>query len=211
MSHRPTLAPDATTTRRPRATGASRRTAWAMILTGIVGWLASFQLTVDDWRLLRDPSYQPPCNISPIVSCGSVMSSPQGHLFGFPNMLLGLGAFAAVGVLGIAVLSGARLHRRLWLALDAGALAGVVFVHWLIGQSLYELNKICPYCAVVWTVTIALFWYVTLHCLEQGIVPVPRGVLEVVRDTHWMLLGAWYGVIALLVLTRFWPYWSSLL
>lgn len=211
MSHGPALAPDTTTGRHPQPVGASRRTGWVMLLAGVVGWLASFQLTVDDWRLLRDPAYQPPCNISPIVSCGSVMSSPQGSLLGFPNMLLGLGAFAAVTALGIAVLSGARLHRRLWLALDAGALAAVAFVHWLIGQSLYELDKICPYCAVVWVVTIALFWYLTLHCLERGIVPVPRGVLEVVRDTHWMLLGAWYGVIALLVLTRFWPYWSSLL
>jgi uncharacterized membrane protein len=211
MSQGPALAPGATSARPAHAVAASRRTGWVMVVTGVVGWLASFQLTVDDWRLLKDPSYQPPCNISPIVSCGSVMSSAQGHLFGFPNMLLGLAAFAAVTALGVAVLSGARLHRLLWLALDAGALAGVVFVHWLIGQSLYELNKICPYCAVVWTVTIGLFWYVTMHCLEQGIVPVPRGVLVVVRDTHWMLLGAWYGVIALLVLTRFWSYWSSLL
>ncbi|WP_327720253.1 vitamin K epoxide reductase family protein [Streptomyces sp. NBC_00490] len=211
MSHGPVLAPDATTIRRRHTVGASRRTGWVMVLTGTVGWLASFQLTVDDWRLLKDPAYRPPCNISPVVSCGSVMSSPQGSLFGFPNMLLGLGAFSAVIALGIAVLSGACLHRRLWLALDAGALVGVVFVHWLIGQSLYELNKLCPYCAVVWAVTIVLFWHVTLHCLEQGIVPVRRGVLVLVRDTHWVLLGAWYGVIALLVLTRFWPYWSSLL
>ncbi|MEU1479399.1 vitamin K epoxide reductase family protein [Streptomyces sp. NPDC005760] len=210
MSHGPALAPDTTTAGRPHAVGASRRTGWVMVLTGIVGWLASFQLTVDDWRLLRDPSYRPPCNISPVVSCGSVMSSPQGSLFGFPNMLLGLAAFAAVTALGTAVLSGARLHRRLWLALDAGALVGVVFVHWLIGQSLYELNKLCPFCAVVWIATIALFWYLTLHCLERGLLPAPRGLLYVVRDTHWMLLGAWYGVIALLVLTRFWPYWSSL-
>ncbi|MFE9023986.1 vitamin K epoxide reductase family protein [Streptomyces sp. NPDC007808] len=210
MSHGPALAPDATTVRRLHTVAASRRTGWAMVLTGTVGWLASFQLTVDDWRLLRDPAYQPPCNISPVVSCGSVMSSPQGSLFGFPNMLLGLGAFAAVVALGVAVLSGARLHRRLWLALDAGALTAVAFVHWLIVQSLYELNKLCPYCAVVWVATIALFWYVTLHCLERGIIPVPQGVLEVVRDTHWMLLGAWYGIIVLLVLTRFWPYWSSL-
>ncbi|MFI7413516.1 vitamin K epoxide reductase family protein [Streptomyces sp. NPDC049627] len=211
MSHGPALAPDATTVRRPHTVGASRWTGWVMVLTGIIGWLAVFQLTVDDWRLLRDPGYRPPCNLSPVVSCGSVMSSPQGSLFGFPNMLLGLGAFAAVAALGIAVLSGARLHRRLWLGLAAGALAGVVFVHWLIVQSLYELNKLCPYCAVVWVVTIGLFWYVALHCLEQGIVPAPQGVLDVVRDTHWMLLAAWYGVIALLVLTRFWTYWSSLL
>ncbi|MFE7978906.1 vitamin K epoxide reductase family protein [Streptomyces shenzhenensis] len=211
MGQGPGLAPDATSTRRTPAGGTSRRTGWAMVLTGVVGWLASFQLTVDGWRLLGDPAYRPPCDISPVVTCGSVMSSRQGSLFGFPNMLLGLGAFAAVAALGVAVLAGARLHRRLWLALDAGALAGVVFVHWLIGQSLYELNKICPYCAVVWVVTIGLFWCVTLHCLEQGVVPVPRGVLEVLRDTHWLLLTAWYGVIALLVLTRFWPYWSSLL
>ncbi|MFF7534787.1 hypothetical protein ACIP6Q_31385 [Streptomyces bobili] len=31
-------------------------------------------------------------------------------------MLLGLGAFAAVTALGVAVLTGARLHRRLWLS-----------------------------------------------------------------------------------------------
>ncbi|MCX4530765.1 hypothetical protein OHA79_40200 [Streptomyces sp. NBC_00841] len=107
MSHRPALATDATTTRRTHAAGASRRTGLMMLLTGIVGWLASFQLTVDD----------------------------------------------------------RRLHRSV-LVRDA-ALPGA------------------------------------------GIVPVPWGVLEVVRDTHWLLLAAWYGVITLLVLTRFWPYWSS--
>ncbi|MCF4136237.1 hypothetical protein L1856_04090 [Streptomyces sp. Tue 6430] len=51
----------------------------------------------------------------------------------------------------------------------------MVFVHWLIGQSLYTLDKLCPYCAVVWVVTIALFWYAALHCLERGIVRVPPG------------------------------------
>lgn len=60
MSHGPALAPDAQTVRRPYTVGASRRTGWVMVLSGIVGWLASFQLTVDDWRLLRDPAYQPP-------------------------------------------------------------------------------------------------------------------------------------------------------
>lgn len=194
-----------------RAAGTHRRTGLVMLLTGVIGWLASFRLTVDDWRLLRDPAYVPPCNISPVVSCGSVMSSSQGSVFGFPNMLLGLAAFAVVAALGVAVLTGARLHRGVWLTLNAATFAGVVFVHWLITQSLYELNKICPYCAVVWVATIALFLYVTLHCLEQGFLPAPSRAPVVLRDTHGMLLGAWYGVIALLVLTRFWPYWSSLL
>lgn len=210
MSHGPALSADATALTSTGSTGSARRTGLVMLLTGIAGWLTSFQLTVDDWRLLRDPTYSPPCDISPVVSCGSVMSSAQGRVFGFPNMLLGLGAFAAVAVLGVAVLTGSRLGRGLWLALDAGALAGVVFVHWLIAQSLYELDRICPYCAGIWVSTIALFWYVTVHCLERGHLPAPRPVLTLVGESHWMLLIAWYGVIALLVLTRFWPYWSSL-
>lgn len=99
--------------RRPRPARPDRRIGRLLALAGAIGWFASFQLTVDDWRLLKDPAYRPPCDISPIVSCGSVMSSPEGSVFGFPNMLLGLGAFAAVAVLGLAVLGGARLHRAL--------------------------------------------------------------------------------------------------
>ncbi|WP_406351688.1 Vitamin K epoxide reductase [Streptomyces sp. NBC_01635] len=191
--------------RRPHTVGAGRRTGLVLLLTGLAGRLASFRLTVDDRRLLRNPAYRPPCDLSPVVSCGSVMSSPQGSLFGFPDMLLGLGAFAAVAALGVAAFTGG-----LWLTLGAGALARVVFVHWLIVQSLYELNKLCSYCAVVRVVTTALFWYVAVHCLDRGLVPAPRLVREVVRDTHGMLLGAWYALLAVLVLTRFWSYWSTL-
>ncbi|MFG2120393.1 vitamin K epoxide reductase family protein [Streptomyces sp. NPDC048710] len=199
--------------RPPRPARPGRRIGWLLTLTGLIGWLASFELSVDDWRLLKNPAYQPPCNISPIISCGNVMASPEGSVFGFPNMLLGLGAFAAVAVLGLAVLTGARLHRALWLTLNAGAVAGVLFVHWLIYQSLFGLGRICPYCAVVWAVTIALFWYTTLRNVRHGLLPVPasgRSCVALVLETHWMLLAAWYGVIAVLVLTRFWPYWSSL-
>ncbi|KUN88493.1 Vitamin K epoxide reductase [Streptomyces bungoensis] len=198
----------------PRGGRPGRRTGLLLVLTGGAGWLASFQLTVDDWRLLKDPTYRPPCNISPVVSCGSVMASPEGSVFGFPNMVLGLAAFAAVAVLGLVVLTGGRLSRALWLGLNAGAAAGVVFVHWLIHASLFGLGRLCPYCVVVWAVTIALFWYVTLRNLRHGLIPVPaagRRPLALVLETHGLLLAAWYGLIAVLVLTRFWPYWSSLL
>ncbi|MEV8127797.1 vitamin K epoxide reductase family protein [Streptomyces sp. NPDC085944] len=148
------------------------------------------------------------------MSCGSVMSSEQGTVFGFPNMVLGLAAFAAVTALGPAVLSGSRLHRWLWLTLNAGALTEVVFVHWLLWQSLYELDKLCPYRVVVRIMTIAPFWYLTLRNLRHGVVPLgPAGrrALALVLDTQWLLLGAWYGLIAMLVLTRFRTYWTSLL
>ncbi|GAB2453351.1 hypothetical protein GCM10027162_57780 [Streptomyces incanus] len=51
----------------------------------------------------------------------------------------------------------------------------------------------------------------TSGSVVAGLVPAPRLVREVVRDTHRMLLGPWYALLAVLVLTRFWSYWSTLL
>ncbi|WP_437079547.1 vitamin K epoxide reductase family protein [Streptomyces sp. enrichment culture] len=91
-----------------------------MVLAGTIGWYASFRLTVDDWRLLRNPAQQPSRAISPVVSCGSVMSSPQGSLFGFPGVLLGAlrGAPAAVARAGRRGGGGSRVR-----ALAGGAVA----------------------------------------------------------------------------------------
>ncbi|MFP8902933.1 vitamin K epoxide reductase family protein [Streptomyces atacamensis] len=54
-------------------------------------------------------------------------------------------------------------------------------VHWLIRQSLCEPGRICPYCAVVWAVTIPLLWYVTLHDIRHGVPPVPCRARGAVR------------------------------
>lgn len=188
-------------------TESARPLGWLLTIAGAIGWLASFQLTVDHWRVLQDPSFVPACSINSVVSCGSVMESAQGSLFGFPNMLLGLGGFAAVAALGTALLAGARFHRLLWLALEGGTLIGVLFTHWLVYESLYSLGTLCPYCMVVWVVTIALFWYTTLHVLTSGKLGVPARLRPVVRtaaELPLLILLVWYAVIGLLTVTRFW-------
>jgi uncharacterized membrane protein len=195
------------------AVGAGRALALLIAVAGVLGWLAALQLTLDDRRMLQDPAFVPGCNISPVVGCGSVLRTWQAGLLGIPNMVLGLAAFAVVAATGLGLLTGTRLHRRLWLALNAGTLLGVVFVHWLIYESLYVLGRLCPYCAVVWVVTIALFWYITLHNLKRGVIRVParaRAGAEAVLSLHWVLLLTWYAVIVMLVLTRFWSYWRTL-
>src|SRR3712207_6860130 len=40
----------------------------------------------------------------------------------------------------------------------SGITLGVVFVGWLITQSLYSIHALCPYCVVVWAVVIPTFW-----------------------------------------------------
>ncbi|MEU1503572.1 vitamin K epoxide reductase family protein [Kitasatospora sp. NPDC005748] len=194
--------------------GAGRAFALFVFLGGLLGLAASAVLTFDKLRILENPSYVPSCNINPVISCGSVMRTEQAEVFGFPNPLLGLAAFGAVAAVGAGLLAGAAYRRWFWLALQAGTLAGVVFVHWLIDQALYDIGALCPYCVVVWATVVPLCWYTTLHNLRSGVVPVGPRLRPVVREAaryHWALPALWAAVIALLVLNRFWSYWSTLL
>jgi uncharacterized membrane protein len=192
------------------AGGARRGLATLLAVAGAVGFVAAFVLAVERIALLKDPEYVPTCSFNPVLSCGSVMQTWQAEAFGFPNPLIGIAAFAIITTIGVVLLTGATLPRWFWLGLEVGAFLGVVFVHWLIGQSLYSIGALCPYCVVVWVVTIPIFWYVTVHNLQAGHLPSPAGLRRVAVRNRDLVLAAWYLVVTGLVLIRFWDYWSSL-
>lgn len=193
---------------------ASRRLGRLFVLTGALGLGASTVLTIDKLKVLADPSYVPSCSINPIISCGSVMTSDQASVFGFPNSLIGLAAFAVVIAVGAGILAGATYRRWFWAGLQLGVLFGIGFVTWLMTQTLYSIGALCPYCMVVWAAMIPLFWYTTLHNLRSGVLPTPRALRPVVREAaryHWVVPALWYAVIAILILDRFWYYWRTLI
>lgn len=180
---------------------ANRRLAWLYVIGGGIGLAAAAALTLEKIAKLRDPNHVPTCSINPILSCGSVMDSPQAAAFGFPNPLLGLVLFAVVVTTGVVTLAGFQPPRWYRLAMQAGTALGVVFVHWLIVASLYSIHALCPYCMVVWAVTIPIFWYTTLDTWPA---------LEPLRRIHSVVLVLWYLAIVVLVLVQFWYYWKTL-
>jgi uncharacterized membrane protein len=183
----------------------ARMLPWLLVIGGALGFLAAFVLTVERIELLKNPAYVPSCSISPILSCGSVMTKWQASLFGFPNPLLGIAGFAVVVTIGVLLLARVRLPRWFWVGLQVGATLGVVFIHWLAFQSLYSIGALCPYCMVVWAVMIPIFWYVTLSNLRR------RRWARVLVENHAVVLTVWLlGIVGLIVL-RFWDYWVSLL
>lgn len=190
-----------------------RALAWLMLVGGVVGFAAAFVLAVEKIALLTDPSYTPSCSLNPVLSCGSVMQTAQAEAFGFPNPLLGVAAFPVVAATGAALLAGARLARWYWLGLQAGVTFGLVFVGWLIFQSLYRIGALCPYCMVVWTVMLPLFGYVTLRNATTGMFGAKVGGSRVVRvAAQWHLVVLTTAVVVALglIADRFWYYWSTL-
>lgn len=191
--------------------GASRAFAWLLIVSGALGILASFVITLDKFQLLQDPYFSPSCNLSPVLSCTNVMGSAQASVFGFPNPMLGLLTYPVVVAVGFALLAGARFRRWFWLGLNAGTLFGAGFCMWLMSQALYEIGALCLWCCLAWAATIAMFWYVTAHNLRHGIIRAPRGVVAGVLEFHWVVPVTWALSILMLIATRWWDYWQTLL
>ncbi|MER3394118.1 MAG: vitamin K epoxide reductase family protein, partial [Microcella pacifica] len=71
------------------------------------------------------------CDVNPLVSCGTVMTSPEASLFGFPNPLLGVAGLVAPIAVGVALLAGARFARWFWALFLGGVTLAWVFVMWL--------------------------------------------------------------------------------
>jgi uncharacterized membrane protein len=192
-----------------RTAGAGRAFALLLVVTGAAGLLASWIITLDKFKLLQDPDFTPGCSLNPVVSCGSVMESDQAEVFGFPNPMLGLVAYGVVICVGLSLLAGARFPRWYWLAFDAGCLFGVGFVTWLQFESLYRINALCLWCCLAWAATIPLFWYVTSFAVRQGFLPSPGAVRRFLDEFTWVLPVLHLGIVGMLVLTRWWDFWTS--
>lgn len=181
--------------------------AWAVLIGGVIGLAASVTLTVEKIRLLTDSGYVPSCNLNPVLSCGSVMVTPQASVLGFPNPLMGIVAFTVVVVTGVLAVTQVPLPRWYWTGLAVGTLAGAGFVHWLIFQSLYRIGALCPYCMVVWAVTLCLLVIFAALAFEPGGI---RNNLQHLHRWRWTVAALWFVALFLLIFIRFQDYWLTL-
>lgn len=190
-----------------RAPGVPAPSGWLVLIAGVVGLAASTTLTLEKIRLLADAGYVPSCNLNPILSCGSVMATDHASVLGVPNSLPGIAAFTVVVVTGVLTVAKTPLPRWYWTGLTIGTWAGVGFLHWLIFQSLYRIGALCPYCMVVWAVTIPLAVVFTSVAIDAD-----RGhkTLQVLHRWRWTLTAVWFSALIVLIFIRFQNYWLTL-
>ena len=192
----------------PRSTSSPvlRDRGWALLLVigGAIGFLASMILTIDRFKLLANPQTVLVCDISPFVTCGPVMSSRAGALFGFPNPLLGIAGFVLVGTTGMVLLGGAKLARWYLACFTVGCLLAVVFLTWLQTQTLYVIGALCIWCMCVWAVTIPIFVVTIAKTLSAGAFGDGlRRVGEVVGNWQIAIIAIWYVLILTAIALRF--------
>jgi len=177
----------------------SRALGWLLAVGAGVGLYASLVLTQDKIRLLADPSYIPSCSINAILSCGRIITTDQASVFGFPNPLIGIGAFSVLIALGVLTLGGVALPRWVLLGVVIGSALGTVFVSWLAYQSLIVIGALCPWCIVVWGMTVPIAGLSLRDLLATAATP---GLRQWQQAAGW-LVGLWFAIVLAGILVRF--------
>ena len=185
----------------------ARQRPFALILlvTGVIGWVASGILVLERLALYEDAEHVTTCDINALVSCGKVMGTWQSELFGFPNPLIGIVAFAVVITTAMVTLSGASPGRWYWAGLQAGVTAGTVFTIWLWSQALFEIHILCLYCMIVWAAMIPLFILLTVRNLAHGVIPAHAAVVRFSAGWAGTLVAIAYVAVAASVFWTFFP------
>lgn len=156
---------------RPVPTAAERRHAGAfieMLLSSILGLVASLVLSIDAIALAKDPNANLSCNISETISCAKVGLTWQANLLGFPNAFLGLIAEPVVITIAVAALGGVRFPRWFMISAQVVYSIGLAFAYWLFYQAYFVIGALCPWCLLITVTTTLVFASMTRVNILDG-------------------------------------------
>lgn len=179
--------------------------AFFLLITGVVGWVASVALLIERIHKLQNPDAVLSCDVSPFISCGALFDEWQAALLGFPNPILGVAGFVAPIAVAVGLLAGARFDRWFWRIFAVGVFGAWLFVTWLFTQSVFAIGVLCPYCMVVWAATIFMWWYLLAWGLKHGVLfgDRTRAFGEKLFPFAWVIVLANFAVIVLTILVQF--------
>lgn len=190
----------------------ARRTATAvwvvMLLSSLASLVASFVLSVEALTLAENPSADLGCNINAVLSCGTVATSWQASLFGFPNAFLGLVAEPVVITIAVAALGGVRFPRWFMVAAQCVYTIGLALAYWLFYQSMFHIGALCPWCLVITFATTLVFFEMTHINVREHNLPLPRRTRRalssyVEANLDLLLVVAWLLVLTLLIVLKY--------
>ena len=187
-----------------------RRTAIEMVVSGVLGLYTSFVLSIEAWHLAANPQATFSCDLSSVISCGTVARSWQAQLLGFPNAFLGIAFEVVVITISVAAIGGVRFPRWFMLGTQALYTVALLFAYWLFLQSYFVIGALCPWCLLI-TVTTTLVWAgLTRWNVRDGHLRLPGRAGPWARDfvaagTDWYITVAWLVLFAAAVLLKYGP------
>lgn len=178
-----------------------------IIIFAICGLFVSFLLTTEKIQLLQIPDIKLPCSINSVLNCASVMKSKQAELFGFPNSILGLIGYSMVLIIGLTSLYNYKFNKILFAFYYLISFLAFIFSYWMLTQSIYVIQILCPFCLVSTISATQIFFSFTLIYMEIGgnKNSTKDGILKQILHRKWYIpfIVLWYVTFLGLIIVQF--------
>ncbi|MDB5159889.1 MAG: hypothetical protein JWO99_152 [Candidatus Saccharibacteria bacterium] len=179
-----------------------------MLIGGIAALIAAFVLTLDKLKVLEDPNAVLSCSVNVVLNCSTVMQTWQSHVFGFPNMYLGLIAFPVMITVAVLGLGRVKLPRWFLIAANIGFFLAVLFAYWLFFQSVFAIQVLCPWCLVVTTSMTLVFSTMLHYNLKENTFKFAKKYNDRIQrflegGYHQMIVLSWIALMVVLVFLKF--------
>jgi uncharacterized membrane protein len=166
-----------------------------IILVALAGLFASFKLTIEKMALDANPDHSLTCDVNAVISCSTVMKTPEAAVLGFPNTLIGISWYSIMIFVGCILVSNGELHRHLFKLIALSALGAFLFSYWLLYQSVFKIGALCPYCLVsCFASTIIGFCLAYIFAKDKGW-RIARYALPIAT--------AWYIIVAAAIIFQY--------
>ncbi|MFC5281037.1 vitamin K epoxide reductase family protein [Arcanobacterium canis] len=193
--------------------GARLGSAITILVTSLVGFVASLGLIMSEKEKLTHPDALLACDLNPLVGCSKWIGQWQNEVFfGISNSVLGFAFFSGMVAIGLMLVTRSRLARVLWQALSLGTSAGIAWVCWFAYMSFFKEGALCPFCVVTWFAMIPLWLTVigtSLYAGHWGSAGVAPGRM-LTRNRWWMTIAIWVAIVAFAIVW-FWDQWIILM
>ena len=145
-----------------------RRTSLEMIISGFIGLVTSFVLSIEAWQLAVDSSARFGCDVSSVLSCSAVAQTWQARILGFPTAFLGIFFEAVVLAISVAIFAGVKFPRWYMACTNLLYTIALFFAFWLFGQSYFIIQVLCPWCLLITLTTTLVFGGITRINIRDG-------------------------------------------
>lgn len=146
-----------------------------MLVGGLAGLLASFELSVQALVLAKNPDAVLSCSVNDAINCASVALHPiASFVGGIPNSFFGMMAMPVVITIAVAALMGTVFPRLFMFIAQLGYAVGLIVAFALLYASLFIIHVVCPWCFLLYIAMIVIFFAMLRYNIRENNLFLPK-------------------------------------
>jgi uncharacterized membrane protein len=161
----------------------------------LLGFIASFTLTLEKFEILRNPNAELACNINSVFNCSTVMKSVYADAYGVPLSLLGVAGYPATMLVGLLYIDRKKTGLILSYLVTLGPLGAFALSMYFMFVTAYFIGAFCPWCVLSAVSASVVFFSVLTIQIQEDNLKLPPKITHFLQEKIKMGWNIWFVVL----------------